>query len=338
MLSKQSFLLSILLNTISPVLVLACDGPELAIQVQTDRSPEKVSWELFTDNDGDLVESRTFSVDQSNEWYKVCLEPDTEYKWLYEGSGDEFCDGSCGRYVLYLDGQMIAEGRGRDSLEDKRIYFRSPADFFDKCFCPVTKGLSSGKCRQDRGNRGPYKRLQTFFSSSSGIAECEEFCALEPEKKCKGFNWRGDLEFDSNSPQDGQKENCYLYDFVPAKVKTGNNGNNKFEDWSCFALSGEVSGYSLISSSEDPIVGGKCRAPVYSGNTFTESTRADTLEDCKNWCDGRGILCQGFDWDEGKSSRGSVACFERRYKPTSVFLSSRNDYTDWFCHTKDCNC
>jgi len=331
---KKSFLLPIFLNTISSALVLACDGPELIVRVQTDREPEETSWELYTDDDDVLVESRQFTAPSSSEWYKVCLLPDTEYKWYNRGSEADYCPGPCGRYELYLDGKMIAEGKGRDFLEDKRWDFRSPADFFDKCFCPVTKNSKNGKCRQNGGSQVHYKKFQSFFSAVNGIAQCEEFCTLEPDKRCKGFNWRADIKFNSTLPQDGQEENCYLYDFVPAKVRTANKkGTKNFEDWSCFALNGEADGYTLIPSSEDPIVGGKCRSPVLYGNTGVASTRADTLEDCKNWCDGRGLKCQGFDWDEGKAS-----CFERRYKPNDVFVSSRNDYTDWFCHEKDCNC
>jgi len=86
----------------------------------------------------------------------------------------------------------------------------------------------------------------------------------------------------------------------------------------------------------DDIVGGKCRNQIYSGRKLAKKTIADDLEGCKDFCEENGLLCNGFDFDSRRS--GVVNCWISPYHPTSVFLSSRKDYTDWFCHDKKCNC
>ena len=204
------------------------------------------------------------------------------------------------------------------------------------CFCPVD--TTGGKCHNSNGNGEEYRSLSThpYFAegnAAGGIAKCRESCAEEPGT-CKGYAWRADIEFDPSLAQDAsvQGTNCYLYDYVPDGVLSD------FTDWSCFGMSGVADGYTLFPPG-GPYDGGKCRAPVYSGTGYTEKTSAGSIDECKDWCDGRGNLCEGFDFDEGKIRYGTVNCWERRYKPTGASApTSRKDYTDWFCHAKNCNC
>jgi len=224
-----------------------------------------------------------------------------------------------------------------------------------ECFCPVDEAV--GQCRnagQGRSSHKPYKELTTqpYFGERSkygGEALCFNNCALDD--KCKGYGWRSDIEFNSNLPQDdSQPNNCYLYDYVPDKVRKQNSSGKKdFTSWSCFALSGENDGYTLFPPGRYD--GGKCSAPIYSGTTTcgfydfisppycAEVHKAATIEECKDNCDKNGILCEGFDFDQGKADNGSVSCWERRFKPTGAGApTSRKDYTDWFCHAKNCKC
>jgi len=211
----------------------------------------------------------------------------------------------------------------------------------NKCFCPVDGPVDTtgGKCHHSNGNGEEYRSLSThpYFAernAAGGMAKCRESCAEEPGT-CKGYAWRADIEFDPSRAQDAnvQGKNCYLYDYVPDRVLSD------FTDWSCFGMSGVADGTYTLFPPGKKYNGGKCIAPVYSGTGYTEKTNADSLDECKDWCDGRGNLCEGFDFDEGKTKYGGVSCWERRYKPTGARApTSRKDYTDWFCHAKNCNC
>lgn len=206
----------------------------------------------------------------------------------------------------------------------------------DKCFCPVLDAGSSGAC-----GGSPYKKLSTapftrddttlLWKRASGELRCQEFCAEEPDE-CKGFAWFPGIGGD----------NCHLYDSVPGDADSD-------QDASCYGLTGTNAGFTELEKCQPD--GGKCSVQVYSGTTtcggrYNEPycididgrARAKTVEECKAFCDSRGNLCQGFDFDEGKANAGVFSCYERRYRPNRAYDPNRNDYTDWFCHTKDCDC
>ena len=224
----------------------------------------------------------------------------------------------------------------------------------NKCFCPVGT-TTGGKCRNSNGSNGKYKSLSThpYFAekgATGGIARCKAYCAEEPDRRCKGYAWRADIEFDPSRAQDAsvQGKNCHLYDYVPDRVTTQSaDGTKDFTDWSCFGMSGtsNADDYTLFLPGRND--GGKCSAPVYSGSTICKTPSSpsqfcaqrisvDSLVECKQWCDSRGNLCEGFDFGP---VYGGLKCWERRYKPTGAGApSSRNDYSDMRCHAKNCNC
>ena len=198
------------------------------------------------------------------------------------------------------------------------------------CFCPVDE--TGGKCNGSKYSEVP---------SGRGLEACQEFCALEPDT-CRGFAYNAGK--------------CFLYDRVPTNVKKeSRNGRKNYEDFQCYALSGSDGGnYDLFPPGPPANLaagrrtGGKCRAPINSGTTSCSQNPLYTncatgtrvkeednpLQACKNWCTGRGTLCNGFDYDEGAGR-----CTERRYTPTGAYYpTSRKDYTDWFCHKKTCDC
>ena len=223
-----------------------------------------------------------------------------------------------------------------------------------KCFCPV--GTTGGKCRNSNGSSKKYRSLSThpYFAergATGGIARCKASCAEDPDR-CKGYAWRADIEFDPSLAQDAsvQGKNCHLYDYVPDSAATqSDDGTKDFTDYSCFGMSGTTSGtYTEFPKGRND--GGKCSAPVYSGSTRCETPSSPSqfcaqrisvpgvgsVDDCIDWCDSRGNLCEGFDYGP---VYGNFKCWERRYKPTGAGApSSRKDYSDWRCHAKDCNC
>jgi len=200
----------------------------------------------------------------------------------------------------------------------------------DKCFCPVTSsGDESGKC----GGGGEYSRVD---ASPKDQLSCQDLCAQDAPR-CKAFTYFPTI---SNGPD------CYLYDYVPVNV---NRDNADEEAASCVAATGEDAGFTLLPRKTTGPQGGKCSTPIYSGTSrcggrnrepyCVYKTIANNLQECKDWCAARGNTCQGFDFDEGQADRGRTSCIERRFKPTIGYApTSRRDYTDWFCHARECEC
>jgi len=200
------------------------------------------------------------------------------------------------------------------------------------CFCPVDE--TGGKCDKKK-----YKEVP----STQGLEACREFCALEPGD-CKGFAFSGDR--------------CFLYGSVPRNVKKASRKGKNFKDFQCYALNGRDGGDYELFPPASLKEGGKCNAPINSGTTACQQNPLYTncattksffyikgkyphvqipvderLPKCKDWCTSRGTLCNGFDFDESAGK-----CVERRYTPTGTRGSSRQNYSDWFCHKKTCDC
>jgi len=199
----------------------------------------------------------------------------------------------------------------------------------DQCFCSVTSNDGeSGKC----GGGGEYSQIETSVKDK---LVCQDLCAQDAQ--CKAFTY---------FPTISDGNDCYLYSYVPGSVER-NNADEQAA--SCVAATGEDAGFTLLPRKTTGPYGGKCQAPIYSGSSncggvnnepyCVYSINANNLEECKDWCAGRGNSCQGFDFDEGQAERGYRSCYERRFKPTIGYApTSRKDYTDWFCHSRECNC